>query len=155
MGVALKRQKTKKKNKKNLQLKIGVLGLVLSRFVLNFIHISPYWTCTITGNYVLLLQLINISYTYRFPPNTHKKPCRYLLLYFILFLLRLYLWHMEVPGPRIKTSQWPEPLQQHMKVPMARGQIRAASVGLHHSHSNAGSKPQLPPIPQLAAMLDP
>ena len=37
----------------------------------------------------------------------------------------------------------------------ARGQIRAAVAGLHHSHSNAGSKPHLWPIPQFKATLDP
>ena len=33
----------------------------------------------------------------------------------------------------------------------ARGQIRAAAAGLHHSHSNARSKPHLEPTPQLTA----
>ena len=37
----------------------------------------------------------------------------------------------------------------------ARGLIGAAAAGLHHSHSNAGSEPRLPPTPQLTAMLDP
>ena len=37
----------------------------------------------------------------------------------------------------------------------ARGQIRSVAAGLHHSHSNAGSKPRLRHIPQLIAMLDP
>ena len=37
----------------------------------------------------------------------------------------------------------------------ARGQIGAIAVGLHHSHSNAGSEPHLRPIPQLKATLDP
>ena len=36
----------------------------------------------------------------------------------------------------------------------ARGQIGAASAGLHHSHSNARSEPGLQPIPQLMATLD-
>ena len=35
----------------------------------------------------------------------------------------------------------------------ARGLIRAVAAGLHHSHSNAGSKPNLPPTPQLTATL--
>ena len=34
---------------------------------------------------------------------------------------------------------------------LARGQIGAAAAGLHHSHSNAGSKPCLRPTPQLMA----
>ena len=29
----------------------------------------------------------------------------------------------------------------------ARGHIRAAAAGLHHSHSNAGFEPHLPPTP--------
>ena len=33
----------------------------------------------------------------------------------------------------------------------ARGQIGAVAPGLHHSHSNAGSKPCLLPTPQLTA----
>ena len=37
----------------------------------------------------------------------------------------------------------------------ARGQIRAVATSQHHSHSNAGSKPRLYPIPQLTATLDP
>ena len=36
----------------------------------------------------------------------------------------------------------------------ARDWIGAAAAGLHHSHSKAGSEPQLRPIPQLTAMLD-
>ena len=36
----------------------------------------------------------------------------------------------------------------------AMGQIRAVAAGLHHSHSNAGSKPCLPPTLQLTATLD-
>ena len=37
----------------------------------------------------------------------------------------------------------------------AGGPIRAVAAGLHHSHSNEGSKPHLQPTPQLTAMLDP
>uniref|UniRef100_A0A4X1UWI1 Exocyst complex component 7 n=1 Tax=Sus scrofa TaxID=9823 RepID=A0A4X1UWI1_PIG len=37
----------------------------------------------------------------------------------------------------------------------ARGQIGAATAGLHHSHSHAGSEPHLGPTPQLMAMPDP
>ena len=37
----------------------------------------------------------------------------------------------------------------------ARDPIGAAAAGLHHSHSNARSKPCLWPIPQLMAMPDP
>ena len=37
----------------------------------------------------------------------------------------------------------------------ARGQIGATTDSLHHSLSNAGSKPCLQPTPQLMAMPDP
>ena len=37
----------------------------------------------------------------------------------------------------------------------ARGLIGAVAAGLHHSHSNAGSKPHLRPTPQLTAKPDP
>ena len=37
----------------------------------------------------------------------------------------------------------------------SRGGIRTAAASLHHSHSNAGSEPQLQPTPQLMAMPDP
>ena len=36
-----------------------------------------------------------------------------------------------------------------------RGQIRAAAVGLCHSHSNARSEPHLRPVPQLMTKPDP
>ena len=36
----------------------------------------------------------------------------------------------------------------------ARGRIGAVAAGLHHSHSNAGSKPHLQPTPQLTATRD-
>ena len=37
----------------------------------------------------------------------------------------------------------------------ARGLIRAAAAGLHHSHNHAGSEPRLRPAPQLKATPDP
>ena len=37
----------------------------------------------------------------------------------------------------------------------ARGQIRATAAGLHHSHSNARSKPHLQPTAQLMAVHNP
>ena len=44
---------------------------------------------------------------------------------------------------------------QHMKVPGAKGWIRAVAAGLHHRHSNVGSKAHLWPTPLLTATLDP
>ena len=40
----------------------------------------------------------------------------------------------------------------HLEVPKAGGRIGATAVGLHQNHSNAGSEPHLPPIPQLTAL---
>ena len=40
-------------------------------------------------------------------------------------------------------------------VSQARGLIGAGAASLHHSHSNAGSKPCLQPTPQLTAAPDP
>ena len=37
----------------------------------------------------------------------------------------------------------------------ARSQIGATAAGLHHSHSNVGSKLHLQPTPELAAALAP
>ena len=37
----------------------------------------------------------------------------------------------------------------------ATGPVRAIAASLHHSHSNAGSRPHLRPTPQLTAMPDP
>ena len=37
----------------------------------------------------------------------------------------------------------------------ASGRIRTTAAGPHHSHSNAGSEPCLPPTPQLMAAPDP
>ena len=37
----------------------------------------------------------------------------------------------------------------------AMGPVRATAAGLQHSHSNAGSEPNLRPTPQLVATLDP
>ena len=39
--------------------------------------------------------------------------------------------------------------------PQARGQIGTTAAGLHHGHSNAGSKPCLQLASQLTAMPDP
>ena len=36
----------------------------------------------------------------------------------------------------------------------AKGQIRAAAAGLHHSHGNAGSELNLQPMLQFVATLD-
>ena len=60
-------------------------------------------------------------------------PCTFYFILFCLFTASL----MENGGPQ------------------ARGQIGATAAGLHHSHSNTGSKPHLLHTPQLMTMLDP
>ena len=45
------------------------------------------------------------------------------------------------------------PQVQHIEVPRSR--IGASAASPHHSYSNMGSKPCLPPTPQLMEMLDP
>ena len=37
----------------------------------------------------------------------------------------------------------------------ARGRVGATTAGLHHSHSNTGYEPSLPPTPQLVGMPEP
>ena len=49
---------------------------------------------------------------------------------FLLFLCVLHLWHLEVPRLEVQSD---------------------TAAGLHHNHSNAGSKPHLQPTPQLMA----
>ena len=61
-----------------------------------------------------------------------------LLLHIIVFILIFF----RAPHVAYGSSQ-------------ARGLIRDTAAGLHHSHSNAGSKMHLRPIPQLSARLDP
>ena len=56
----------------------------------------------------------------------------------ILFIYLLY----RAAGVAYRTSQ-------------AKGRNRATDASLHHSHSNAGSEPDLRPTPQLTARLDP
>ena len=41
------------------------------------------------------------------------------------------------------------------RVSQARGLIRAVVTGLCQSHSNKGSEPRVPPVPQLTATPDP
>ena len=47
------------------------------------------------------------------------------------------------------------PYPWHMELPRLGNHIGATASGLHHSHSNTGSKLHLQPTPQLAATPDP
>ena len=62
-----------------------------------------------------------------------------------LFFLFVYLFIFAILGLH----------PQHMEGSQARGQIRAEVAGLHHSHSNTGSKPCPQSTPQLTAMSNP
>ena len=61
------------------------------------------------------------------------------LLYFRIFF---FFFHFRVTPAAYESSP-------------ARGPIRAIAAGLHHSHSNVGSKPSLRPTPQLTTTPDP
>ena len=63
--------------------------------------------------------------------NTPQVQCQVPFTFFFFFFLGLCLWHMEVPRLGVKSE--------------------LAATGLHHSRSNAGSKPGLQPTPQLMA----
>ena len=74
-------------------------------------------------------------------PRLPNSECPHLLWYrlfvclFVLFcFLELHLHHMEVPRLGVES---------------------ATAAGLHHSHSNSGSKPHLQPTSQLTATPDP
>ena len=56
-------------------------------------------------------------------------------------MLGPFLFFRAIPGAHVGSQ--------------ARGRIGAVATGLHQSHSNAGSKPSLQPIPQLTATPDP
>ena len=59
--------------------------------------------------------------------------------------------YVRITWAAIFSPPWPHP--QHMEVARlgVKPELRAAAAGLYHSHSNARSKPHLPPMPQLAA----
>ena len=58
-----------------------------------------------------------------------------------------YLFYLYFCFPGLHTQHMEESSQ-------AMDQIKAALAGLHHSHSNTGSKPNLQPTPQLTETLD-
>ena len=64
------------------------------------------------------------------------------IIFFFFFFLAFFFWLFRAAPAAYGGSQ-------------ARGPSRAIASGLCHSHSNAGSKPRLQPIPQLLATLDP
>ena len=69
--------------------------------------------------------------------------CMYVCVYFFFIFLFFYFFGLFGAAPLAHGGS------------QARGPIRAESASLHHSHSNAGSKPHLRPAPQLMAVPDP
>ena len=69
-------------------------------------------------------------FTFYFTPFSTVKIYFYQVIFF--FFLWPHLQHMEVPRLWVKSE-----------------------LQVHHSHDNTGSKPNLRPTPQLAAMPDP
>ena len=65
------------------------------------------------------------------------------------------IWNLLVRYKLQKHFFFLQPHLWHMKVPRLGGRVRAAALGLHHSHSHTGSEPHLQPTQQLAAMADP
>ena len=72
------------------------------------------------------------------PPSS--SPFQRLTAFFYLFFFLRGCLFVFV-GPHLR----------HMEVP--RLGVQSQVAGLHHSHSNVGSEPHLPPTPQLTAML--
>ena len=70
------------------------------------------------------------------------------LFYFIYFLSFVFSSFVVV----VVAISWAAPTAYGGS--QARGRIRAAAAGLHHSHSNAESEPRLQPTPQFTAMPD-
>ena len=99
-----------------------------SKHPLNLPHISYYTKC---------LRFVSFKHTshggkpQRSSVTSAQQPSKSLLFLFFVLLLRAA---PAAPGG----SQ-------------ARGPIGATAAGLHHSHSNARSKPSLRPTPQLTA----
>ena len=62
--------------------------------------------------------------------------------FFFVFCLLSFVFCLFMKHPAYGSSQ-------------ARGPIRTAAAGLHHSHSNTRSEPHLPPTPQLSGNADP
>ena len=71
------------------------------------------------------------------------------------------LWASTMGGSKCPLLLWFGLAFRVMATPVAyggsqaRGHLRAATAGLHHSHRNTRSEPHLQPMPQLAAMPDP
>ena len=76
---------------------------------------------------------------------THSYPHSYLIILPLLYFIYLFIFVFCLfrAAPEVCGSSH------------ARGQITAIAAGLCHSYSNEGSKPCLPPTPQLKVMPDP
>ena len=77
-----------------------------------------------------------------FPKNFNQVSSNAVLLWAPQSWAFLFCFFNRAPPMAYRSSQ-------------VKGQIRAVATGLYHSHSNAGSKLYLRPIPQLMAIPDP
>ena len=124
----------------------SVLSMLDNFFNTFYLSVLSFWfSCLIIGLYELYHTLICFSVSY-FP---------YLCLFFLLLFLNL-LWLISSNLP---FQLYYLLIYQYYLLFRASGAAHRSSQardpGLHHSHSNAGSKPPLQPTPQLMAMPDP
>ena len=75
-------------------------------------------------------------------PSTYQQQTEDLHLYLCFFFF-FFFWLLFRAAPVAYESS------------QVRGRIWATAAGLHHSHSDTGYEPHLPPTPQLTATLDP
>ena len=65
--------------------------------------------------------------------------------------LRCLSWVLTIPKDHFIFWSFRAALEAYGSS-QAKGESELQAAGLHHSHSNAGSKPRLQPTPQLMAM---
>ena len=121
-------------------------------------HLCP--TIPISHKHRSLAKYLAHSRCLRTVPCTKEnktKPADYLLqveisswYFFFFFFRKMILWLEELT--LICCFCFSETQVWHMEAPRLGDQIRATAASLHHSHSKAGSKSCLWPIPQLTTM---
>ena len=118
-----------------------ILEFVTSFFLFSFIK-SPFRDLSITWNSSENQLFVNFLYFLfsisLFPAHILTCPSFCLLACFILLFFFYFFFFLFIATPEAYVSS------------QARGQIRVAVIGLHHSH-----RTHLQPMPKLAATLDP